>query len=310
MNKDSKIYIAGHRGLLGSAILRKLQSQGFSNLIYRTSAELDLKDQTKTYDFLSREKPEYVFVSAAKVGGIKANMNAPASFLFENMQIQNNVIDGAYRAGVKKLLFVGSSCIYPKEAQCPIVESSLLTGPLEPTNEGYAIAKIAGIKMCQYYRTQYGCNFISAIPTNLFGPEDLYDLEKSHLLPALILKIHRLKISGKTELSVWGSGKPKREFMLSDDCADALVFMMKNYDGVEPLNVGTGTDLSVLEIAEAVARVIGVKVQIKLDPSQPDGMMRKVLDVGKLQKMGWKPQIDFEKGIQIAYEAFLEKGYT
>ena len=309
MNKSSKIYVAGHRGLLGSALVRKLQSQGFTNLLLRTSSELDLRDQAKTTQFLQSEKPEYVFVSAAKVGGIKANIDSPAAFLFENLEIQNNLIDGSYKAGVKKLLFVGSSCIYPREAPCPIKEESLLTGPLEPTNEGYALAKIAGIRLCQFYRKQYGCNFISAIPTNLFGPNDHYDLEKSHLVPALILKIHRLKMENKTELQVWGSGKPRREFMLSDDCADALVFLMQNYSGAEPLNVGIGEDATVPEIALAVAKVLGVKVDIKLDPSKPDGMMRKVVDVSKLKAMGWQSQISFEAGIRTTYAAFLEKGY-
>ena len=309
MNKNAKIYVAGHRGLLGSALVRKLQSQGFTNLLLRTSSELDLRDQAKTTQFLQAEKPEYVFVSAARVGGIKANIDSPAVFLFENLAIQNNLIDGAYRAGVKKLLFVGSSCIYPREAPCPIKEESLLTGPLESTNEGYALAKIAGIRMCQFYRKQYGCDFISAIPTNLFGPNDHYDLEKSHLVPALILKIHRLKMEGKTELQVWGSGKPRREFMLSDDCADALVFMMQNYSGDEPLNVGIGEDATVPEIALAVAKVLDVKVDIKLDPSKPDGMMRKVVDVSKLKAMGWHSQISFEAGIRTTYAAFLEKGY-
>ena len=309
MNKNSKIYVAGHRGLLGSALVRKLQSQGFSNLIFRTSSELDLKDQLKTWKFLQDERPEYVFVAAAKVGGIKANIESPASFLYENLEIQNNLIEGSYRSGVKKLLFVGSSCIYPREAPCPIKEDALLTGPLEPTNEGYALAKIAGLRMCQFYRKQYGCDFISAIPTNLFGPNDHYDLEKSHLVPALILKLHRLKMEKKTELQVWGTGKPRREFMLSDDCADALVFMMLNYSGEEPLNVGIGADATVVEIAQTVAKVLEVKVEIKLDPSKPDGMMRKVLEVSKLKSMGWQSQISFETGIRSTYQAFLEKGY-
>lgn len=310
MNKDSKIYVAGHRGLLGSAILKKLKSQGYTNIIYRTHAELDLQNQADTFDFISKEKPEFIFLSAAKVGGIKANIDSPAEFLYSNLQIQNNVIEAARRFVAKKLLFVGSSCIYPREAACPIRESALLTGLLEPTNEGYALAKIAGIRMCQFYRKQYGCDFISAIPANLFGPGDHYDLEKSHLVPALILKIHRLKMQGKSDLQIWGSGNPRREFMLSDDCADALCFLFENYSDSEPVNVGTGTDLTVTEIALAVAKILGVDVKLNLDPTKPDGMMRKVLNVDKMKSMGWSSKISFEEGIRVAYEDFLDKGYS
>lgn len=307
MRQNSKIYVAGHRGLLGSAVKRRLEREGYTNLLLRTSAELDLVDQAKTYEFLERERPEFVFLCAAKVGGIKANMEAQADFMFRNLQIQNNVIEGARRAGVKKLLFVGSSCIYPKDTPVPIQEKQLLTGALEPTNEGYAIAKLAGIRMCQFYRQQYGCDFISAIPTNLYGIADNYDLNTAHLVPALIHKVHNLRGQSNPVLEVWGSGKPRREFMLSDDCADALVFMMKNYSGAEPINVGTGEDATVLELAEAVLRALGVKATIKLDPTKPDGMMRKVLNVDKLRGMGWAPSHSFEQGIEIAYEEFRQR---
>ncbi|MBI3543884.1 MAG: GDP-L-fucose synthase, partial [Deltaproteobacteria bacterium] len=250
--------------------------------------------------------PEYVFDCAAKVGGIKANMDAPAEFLYLNLQIQNNVFEAARLSGVKKLLFVGSSCIYPKQAECPIREESLLTGPFEPTNEGYAIAKVAGVRMCQYYRKQYGSNYIAAIPTNLYGPGDHYDLNKSHLLPALIRKTHEAKLAGRDSIEVWGSGKPRREFMTSDDCADALVFLMRKYEGAEPINVGTGVDHTILELAETVARVLGARVSFKLDATKPDGMMRKVVDVSRLTELGWKSRIALEDGIRTAYEDFLK----
>jgi GDP-L-fucose synthase len=307
MNTGSKIYVSGHRGLLGSAIVRRLRAEGFHNLVLRTSQELDLRDQRIVYEFLNRERPEYVFECAAKVGGIKANIDHPAEFLFNNLAIQLNLIHGAWLAGVQKLLFVGSSCIYPRLAPSPICESALMTGPLEPTNEGYAVAKIAGIRMCQLYRTQYGCNYICAVPTNLFGINDHYDLQTSHLLPALILKIHTAKMRGEEEVVIWGSGKARREFMLSDDCADALVYMMKHYNGIEPLNVGTGIDATVMELAETVARVLNAYVSFRLDPTKPDGMMRKLVDVSLLRKLGWVSQIGLEQGVHIAYQDFLEK---
>lgn len=305
MKSDSKIYVAGHRGLLGSALVRQLQKAGFEHLILKTHQALDLMSQESTFRFFEKEKPEFVFLAAAKVGGIKANMQALGSFLYENIQIQSNVIEAARLHGVKKLLFVGSSCIYPKNITTFIREQDLLTGPLEPTNEGYAIAKIAGVRMCQFYRRQYGCDFIAAIPTNLYGPGDHYDLERSHLVPATILKLHRLKQEGKNELDVWGSGKPRREFMLSDDCADGLLHLMLHYSAEEPVNVGIGDDLSVVEIAETIAKVVGIEVTIKLDPTKPDGMYRKVLDVSRMKALGWTSRVTLEQGVKTTYEAFL-----
>ncbi len=307
MEKESKIFLAGHRGLLGSAVERRLRNEGFENLLVRTSAELDLTNQQATYDFLATEKPEHVFLCAAKVGGIKANMDAPADFLYRNLEIQNNVIEGSRRAGVKKLLFVGSSCIYPKEGRQPITEDQLLQGPLEPTNEGYALAKIAGIRMCQFYRRQYGCDFISAIPTNLFGIADNYDPNSAHLVPALIRKVHLAKKEGRRDIEIWGSGKPRREFMLSDDCASALVHLMKVYSTEMPVNVGTGEDATILELAEAVANALDWRVEFRMDPSKPDGMMRKQLDVSTLKSLGWAPEHSLKQGIAIAYKDFLER---
>lgn len=306
MEKSAKIYVAGHRGLLGSAIVRQLQKQGYKNLILKTRQELNLHDQSATFTFLRQERPDYVFLAAAKVGGIKANMESLGSFFYENIQIQNNVIEGSRLANIKKLLFVGSSCIYPREAQQPISEDQLLTGLLEPTNEGYAVAKIAGIKMCEFYRKQYGCDYISAIPTNLFGINDNYNLETSHFVPAIIRKVHEAKATGRKTVELWGSGKPRREFMLSDDCADALVFMMQNYSGPQPLNVGIGDDISILDLATIVAKVLNANVEFKLDPTKPDGMMRKVLNVDQLKNLGWTSKIKFEDGVAIAYEAFLK----
>lgn len=306
MKPDSKIYVAGHSGLLGSALVRQLQKAGFKNLILRTHHQLDLMSQDQTFRFFGKEKPEFVFLAAAKVGGINANMQALGSFLYENMQIQINVIEAARVNGVKKLLFTGSSCIYPKNITTFIKEEDLLTGPLEPTNEGYAVAKIAGIRMCQFYRKQYGCDFISAIPTNLYGPGDHYDLERSHLVPAMILKLHRLKQRGGNELEVWGSGRPRREFMLSDDCADGMLHLMLQYSGDPPVNIGIGDDLSVVEIAKTIARVVGVDVKIKLDPTKPDGMYRKVLDVSRMKALGWTSQVPLEEGVKITYTSFLE----
>lgn len=305
-NKNAKIYVAGHRGLLGSAVVRRLQSEGFDNLITASSQDLDLTNQSATTEFLKAKRPEYVFLCAAKVGGIKANMEALGEFMYKNLAIQNNVIEGSRQIGVKKLLFVGSSCIYPKLAPTPITEDSLLTGPFEPTNEGYALAKVAGVRMCQFYRKQYGVDFISAIPTNLYGINDHYDLDKSHLLPALIRKIHTAKTEGRREIEVWGSGKPRREFMLSDDCADAMVHLMKTYSSEAPVNVGTGVDHTIIELAHMVAKVLEWQIEIRLDPSKPDGTMRKVVDVSRLKNLGWAPKHTLEQGIAVAYRDFLK----
>lgn len=306
MNKNAKIYVAGHRGLVGSAILRELTRQGYSNLLLRTHSELDLLNQAATFDFLKKEEPEFVFMAAARVGGISANKNNLGKFLYENLQIQNNLIEGSKFARVKKLLFLGSSCIYPKQAPNPISESEILTGPLEPTNEGYAIAKIAGIRMCQYYKKEYGCDFISAVPNNLYGVNDNYNPEESHLVPALIRKVHEAKINGRNSVNLWGSGKPRREFMFSDDCAEALVFLMQNYSENEPVNIGIGTDLSVLEIAQKIAKSLQVKLEFQLDSSKPDGMMRKLLNIEKITKMGWRAKTSFEDGIAFTYREFLK----
>lgn len=307
IKKEGKIWVAGHRGLLGSAVHRRLVAGGYKNIVYRTSQELDLTDTVATHKFLEVERPDYVVLCAAKVGGIKANMEALGEFLFKNLEIQNNVIDGARRFGVKRLLFVGSSCIYPKDTPVPIREEQLMTGALEPTNEGYALAKIAGIKMCEFYRKQYGCDFITAIPTNLYGINDNYDVNSAHLIPALIRKVHAVRDQKNPEIEVWGSGKPRREFMLSDDCADGLVHLLENYEGSMPINVGTGEDATVIELAETVGRVLGVKIGFRMDASKPDGMMRKVMDISRIRQMGWKPKHSLEEGIKIAYADFLKK---
>ena len=307
MNKDARVYVAGHRGLLGSAVVRRLKSLGYENLLLRTSDVLDLTRQDETLAFLAAERPDYVFLCAAKVGGIKANMDAPADFLFQNLQIQNHVIEGSRRCGVKKLLFVASSCVYPKDAPQPIKEASLLTGPFEPTNEGYAVAKVAGLRLCQYYRQQYGCDFITAVPTNLFGMNDHYDPQKSHLLPALIMKVHAAKVAQRPGMEIWGTGRARREFMSSDDCADALVFLMQNYSAAEPINVGTGEDKTVLELAETVARVLGARVAVTTDASKPDGMLRKVVDVSRLRELGWTSKVSLEEGIAVAYRDYLAR---
>ena len=303
MNKDAKVYIAGHRGMVGSAILRKLQSEGFHNFALRTSSELDLRSQQAVADFFEEEKPEYVVLAAAKVGGINANNIYRGEFLYDNLMIQNNVIHQSYLNNVKKLLFLGSSCIYPKFAQQPLKESYLLTGTLEPTNEPYAIAKIAGIKMCEAYRSQYGCKFISAMPTNLYGPNDNYDLQNSHVLPALLRKFHEAKLDGKPYVEVWGSGKPKREFLHVDDLADACYHLMLNYDESELVNVGTGEDVSIGELAEIIKNITGFTGDIKYDASKPDGTPRKLMDVSKLERFGWKYKIKLEDGIKSVYDA-------
>ena len=301
MNKQDKIYIAGHRGMVGSAIQRKLESEGFTNLVYKTSAELDLRNQEDVHDFFEKEKPEFVFLAAAKVGGIMANDTFRADFLYENLMIESNIIHAAWKTNVKKLMFLGSSCIYPKMAPQPLKEEYLLTGLLEHTNEPYAIAKIAGIKLCDAFRAQYGCNFISVMPTNLYGPNDNYDLKNSHVLPALIRKFHEAKINNEPFVTIWGSGEPKREFLHADDLAEACVFLMKHYDEAGLVNVGTGTDLSILELAQLVARIVGYTGSIQKDISKPDGTPRKLMDVSKINAMGWKARITLEEGIRMVY---------
>ena len=310
IDRNERVYIAGHRGLVGSAIWRELESAGFKNLIGRSRTELDLQDATAVKSFYAKEKPAYVFVAAAKVGGILANNNFPAEFLYENLQIQNNLIHGAHEAGVKKLLFLGSSCIYPKLAPQPIKEEHLLTGPLEPTNEWYAIAKIAGIKMCQAYRRQYGCNFISAMPTNMYGPNDNFDLQSSHVLPALIRKFHEAKISNAATVTCWGTGTPLREFLYADDLARACLFLLENYNEEQFINIGFGSDVTIKQLAETVQRVVGFSGKIVWDTSKPDGTPRKLMDSSRLFALGWKPKVELEAGIKLAYEFFLKNGAT
>jgi len=306
MKKDAKIYIAGHTGLVGSAITRKLISAGYHNLVYRMQSELDLTVQSAVEDFFAKEKPEYVFLSAAKVGGIKANSENPAEFYYLNSMINNNVIHAAYRHKVTKLLFLGSSCIYPKLATQPIKESELLNGYLEPTNEAYAIAKIAGLKMCEYYRRQYGCDFISAMPCNMYGINDNFDLNSSHLLPALIRKFHEAKISNSPECLLWGTGKPYREFLFSDDLADALLFLMNNYSDYEHVNVGSGTDQTILEIAQLIKSIVSYDGKTVYDSTKPDGMFRKVLDVGKINSLGWHSKTTLRDGISAVYDWYKQ----
>jgi GDP-L-fucose synthase len=307
LERESRIYVAGHRGLVGSAIWRELIRRGFAHLIGRTHAELDLLDARAVEDFFSRERPDYVFVAAAKVGGILANDRRPAEFLYENLEIQSHLLHEAYRHRVKKLLFLGSSCIYPKLAPQPLQEAALLSGPLEPTNEWYAIAKITGIKLCQAYRRQYGCDFISAMPTNLYGPNDNYDLESSHVLPALIRKFHEAKAAGAARVTCWGSGTPRREFLHADDLARACVFLMESYSQEQFINVGYGEDISVSDLAEMVRRIVGFEGEVIWDQSKPDGTPRKLMDSSRLFALGWKPQIDLETGIRLAYTEFLER---
>jgi GDP-L-fucose synthase len=304
---DAKLYVAGHRGMVGSAIWRELERQGFKNLVGRAHKELDLLDANAVSRFYAEEKPEYVFVAAAKVGGILANDRQPAEFLFQNLQIQNNVIHGAWKAGVKKLLFLGSSCIYPKLAPQPLREDYLLTGPLEPTNEWYAVAKIAGIKMCQAYRRQYGADFISAMPTNLYGPNDNYDLKTSHVLPALIRKFHEAKAIRAASVTCWGTGKPLREFLYAEDLASACVFLMQRYSDEQFINVGFGRDIPVRDLAEVIRRIVGYEGAIEWDTNKPDGTPRKLMDSSRLFALGWKPRIDLETGIRLAYDDFLKR---
>ncbi|HNQ88840.1 MAG TPA: GDP-L-fucose synthase [Verrucomicrobiota bacterium] len=312
MKSDARIYVAGHRGLVGSALWRELERQGCTGLIGRTHAELDLLEAAAVRRFFAETKPEYLFVAAARVGGIQANRDQPAEFLYENLMIECHLIHEAWRAGVRKLLFLGSSCIYPKLAPQPIQESHLLTGPLEPTNEAYAVAKIAGIKLCQAYRRQHGCRFISAMPTNLYGPNDNYDPETSHVLPALLRRFHEARVRGDRVVTCWGTGTPRREFLHADDLARACIHLMREYDGEEIVNIGSGSDLTIRELAEAVARAVGYTGEIRWDPTHPDGTPRKLLDSSKLAAMGWKPQIDLETGLRDAYADFLrlESGGT
>jgi len=304
MNKNSKIYIAGHKGLVGSAITRLLQKEGYKNLILKTRQELDLLNQQAVSDFFKKEKPEYVFLAAAKVGGIMANQTYPADFIYENLVIQANIMHTAYLNKVKKLLFLGSSCIYPKLTPQPIKEEYLLSGALETSNKPYAVAKIAGIITCQSYNKQYGTNFISVMPTNLYGPNDNFDLQNSHVLPALIRKFHEAKASGQKEIILWGSGSPKREFLYVDDLAEACLFLMKNYNSSEIINIGTGEDLPIKDLAEKIKEIVGYDGKIVWDKSKLDGTPRKLLDVSKITKLGWKHKIELENGLKLTYEWF------
>lgn len=310
MEKQAKIYVAGHRGMVGSAIVRRLEKAGFENIVVKTSKELDLRIQAAVFEFFEAEKPDYVFLAAAKVGGIMANNAYRAEFLLDNLQIQNNVIDAAYKNGVKKLLFLGSSCIYPKLAPQPLKEDYLLTGLLEPTNEPYAIAKIAGIKLCEAYRSQYGANFISAMPTNLYGPNDNYDLENSHVLPAMIRKFHEAKQENRPSVTLWGTGSPLREFLHVDDMADACYFLMQEYNGSQHVNVGVGEDLSIRELAELIQKIVGYEGELIWNTDKPDGTPRKLMDVSKIHAMGWRHKIDLESGIRATYRDFLENQKT
>jgi GDP-L-fucose synthase len=306
MNKEDLVFVAGHGGLVGSALVRRLQADGYSRLLLRTSAELDLRDQAAVNGFFAAQRPQYVLLAAARVGGIHANNTYPADFIRDNLLIQSNVIDAAYRNGARKLLFLGSSCIYPKLAPQPIPESALLTGPLEPTNEWYAIAKIAGVKLCQAYRRQYGFNAIAVMPTNLYGPGDNFDLQNSHVLPALIRKFHEARQRGERDTVVWGTGTPRREFLYVDDLADACVFLMNGYDSEELINVGWGEDVSIRELAQLVREVVGFEGELRFDPSKPDGTPRKVLDVSRLQALGWRPSVPLREGVTRSFRWFVE----
>ena len=308
MEKDAKIYVAGHRGMVGSAIVRELERQGYNNIITRTHSELDLTDQKAVNEFFEKEKPEYVFLAAAKVGGIMANSLAPADFMYQNMMLEMNVIHAAWKNGVRKLEFLGSSCIYPRLAPQPMPESCLLTSSLEQTNEAYALAKISGLKYCEYLNRQYGTDYISVMPTNLYGPNDNYHPENSHVLPALIRRFHEAKVSGSPEVVCWGDGSPLREFLYVDDLAELCVFLMNNYSGNETVNAGCGEEITIKELSETVAKIVGYAGKIAWDTSKPNGTPRKLLDVSKSRKMGWKPKTGLEEGIRLAYEDFLKPG--
>lgn len=310
MQHNDKIYVAGHRGMVGSAMVRELEKNGFTNIVFRTSKELDLRNEQAVKAFFETEKPAYVFLAAAKVGGIVANNTYRAEFLYDNLMIQNNIIHQSYLAGVKKLMFFGSSCIYPKLAPQPLKEEYLLTGLLEPTNEPYAIAKIAGIKMCEAYRHQYGCNFIAVMPTNLYGLNDNYHPQNSHVLPALIRKFHEAKESNAPFVEIWGTGSPLREFLFADDLAQACLHLMLTYDDAQFVNIGCGEDLSIKELAETIKTVIGYQGELKFDSTKPDGTPRKLMDVEKVFATGWRPKIGLSEGIQIAYADFLSKNAT
>lgn len=306
MDKSRKVYIAGHKGMVGSAIMRKLESEGFNNLVTRTSKELDLRNQSAVNDFFETEKPDYVILAAAKVGGILANNTYRAEFIYDNIMIGANVINAAHQSNVDKLMFLGSSCIYPKMADQPLQENYLLTGLLEPTNEPYAIAKIAGIKMCDAYRAQYGSNFISVMPTNLYGPNDNYDLKNSHVLPALLRKFHEAKVNNVPSVVIWGTGSPKREFLHVDDLADACYYLMENYDEEGLVNIGTGKDIAILDLAKLIMGVVGYEGEIKHDLSKPDGTPRKLMNVDKLKSLGWEAKISLEEGVREVYEDVKE----
>ena len=306
MEKKDKIYVAGHRGLVGSAIVRNLKEKGYTNIIGRTHKELDLTDQVMVREFFESEKPDVVVLAAAKVGGINANNTAPADFAYQNMQIQCNVIDCCHKYQVKKLLFLGSTCIYPKMAPQPIPEDALLTGPLEETNEAYAIAKIAGLEMCKFYKRQYGDDFISCMPTNLYGPHDNYDLEGSHVMPAMIRKFHEAKVSTAPQVELWGTGTPLREFLYVDDMADACVFLLENYSGEQHVNIGTGKEVTIRELAETVKKAVGYKGEIRWNKDMPDGTPRKLTNVDKLHELGWKHRVELEEGVELAYQWFKD----
>lgn len=305
MKQQAKIYVAGHRGMVGSALVRKLQAEGYENIITRTSSELDLRNQAAVADFFATEKPAYVFLAAAKVGGILANNTFRAEFLYDNLLIEANIIHSAYEQGVSKLLFLGSSCIYPKMAPQPLKEEYLLSGYLESTNEPYAIAKITGIKLCEAYRSQYGCNFISAMPTNLYGPNDNYNLQGSHVLPALIRKFHEAKLNSEPTVEVWGTGTPRREFLHADDLADACFFLMQQYDGEQFVNIGTGKDLTIRELAELVKETVGFEGEIRWNTDKPDGTPRKLMDASRLHAMGWQHRTELREGLEKTYQDFL-----
>jgi len=306
MNHTDKVYVAGHRGMVGSALLRKLRQEGFDNLVFKTSSELDLRNQSEVHRFFQEEKPAYVFLAAAKVGGILANNTYRADFLYDNLMIQNNIIHAAFENGVRKLMFLGSSCIYPKNAPQPLKEEYLLTGELEPTNEPYAIAKIAGIKLCDAYRAQYGCNFISVMPTNLYGPNDNYDLASSHVLPALLRKFHEARTRGEQFVTLWGTGKPRRDFLHTHDLADACFFLMEHYNEAGLVNIGTGTDIEIRELALLIKNITGYEGDLIQDLEKPDGTFRKLMDVSKLNRMGWTAGIGLEEGIRHVYADFVK----